>query len=39
VLIICFPDIVIRLTLAVDAMARALSNGYAKAYAWLGLRV
>jgi len=34
-LAIVLARIVIKLTLAVDTMARALSNGYAKAYAWL----
>ncbi len=33
-LAIVLARIVIKLTLAVDTMARALSNGYAKAYAW-----
>jgi len=34
-LAIVLARIVIKLRLAVDTMARALSNGYAKAYAWL----
>lgn len=34
-LAIVLSRIVVKLTLAVDAMARVLSNGYAKAYAWL----
>ncbi len=34
-LAIVLSRIIVKLTLAVDAMARVLSNGYAKAYAWL----
>jgi hypothetical protein len=34
-LAIVLARIVIKLRLAVDRMARALSNGYAKAYAWI----